>query len=86
VSWWRDFTPELAERLAEVVVDGAGADEELSGDLWVGRTVGREAGDLCFLGGKVVERLDGPFARVLAGRLEFDAGAFGERLHTELRE
>ena len=28
-------------------------------------TVGREAGDLCLLGGQVVARLDGSFARVL---------------------
>ena len=32
---------ELAKRLAEVVVDGAGADEQLRGDLWVGGAVGR---------------------------------------------
>jgi hypothetical protein len=37
-------------------------------------------------GGEVVECLDGPFAGVLAGRLELDAGALGERLHPELRE
>ena len=37
-------------------------------------------------GGQVVARFDGPFAGVLAGRLEFDPGAFGERFHAELRE
>ena len=77
---------ELAERLAQVVVDGAGADEQLRGDFLVGGAVGREAGDLCFLGGQVVARLDGPFAGVLAGRLELDPGALGERFHAELRE
>ena len=56
------------------------------GDLMVRGTVCREAGDLCFLRGQVVARLDGPFARVLAGRLELDPGAFGERFHAELRE
>ncbi len=80
------FDSELAERLAEVVVDVAGADEQLRGDFLVGRTVCREMGDLRFLGGQVVAGLDGPFARVLAGRLELDSGAFGERLHAEVGE
>jgi hypothetical protein len=52
----------------------------------VGGPFGGEAGDLCFLGGQVVAGLDGPFARVLAGRLELDSGALGERFHAELRE
>jgi hypothetical protein len=69
-----------------VVVDRVGADEQLGGDLLVGGTVGREAGDLCFLGGQVVARLDGPFARMFAGCFELDPGAFGERFHAELRE
>jgi hypothetical protein len=43
------FHPELTKRLAEVVVDGAGADEQLRGDFLVGGTVGSEASDLCFL-------------------------------------
>ena len=64
---------ELAECLAEVVVDGVGADEQLRGDLSVGGTVGGEAGDLCFLRGEGIAGLDGPFASVLAGRLELDA-------------
>src|ERR1700756_2219361 len=45
---------ELAKRLAEVVVDSAGADEQLGRDFLVRGTVGSEAGDLCFLGRKVV--------------------------------
>ena len=69
-----------------MVVDGAGADEQLRGDLLVGGAVGGEARDLCFLGGEVIAGLDGPLAGVLAGRLEFDPGAFGERFHAELRE
>jgi hypothetical protein len=35
--------PELAERLAEVVVNCAGTDEQLRGDFLVGGTVSREA-------------------------------------------
>jgi hypothetical protein len=56
------------------------------GDFLVGATLGREAGDLCFLGGQVVAGFDAPFPGVLAGGLELDAGAFGERFHAELRE
>ena len=77
---------ELAKRLAQVIVDGAGADEQLGRDFLVGRTLGREAGDLCLLRGQLVTRLDAPFTRVLAGRLELDPGALGERLHAELRK
>ena len=40
-----------------MVVDGAGADEQLGGDFLVGGPVGSEAGDLCFLGGQVIARL-----------------------------
>jgi hypothetical protein len=69
-----------------VVVDGAGANEQLRGDFLIRGTVGREAGDLGFLGGQVVAGLDGPLARALAGRLELDPGALGERSHPELRE
>jgi hypothetical protein len=69
-----------------VVVDGAGADEQLRGDFLVGGTTCRKPGDLCFLGGKVVARVRGAFAGVLAGRFELDPGAFGERLHAEVRE
>jgi hypothetical protein len=36
--------------------------------------------------GQVVARLDGPFAGVLRGPLEFRPGTFGECLHAELRE
>src|SRR3954468_23084627 len=77
---------ELAERLAEVVVDSAGTDEQLRGDFLVRSSVSREVGDLCFLRCQVVECLDGPFARVLAGGLELDPGALGERFHAELGE
>jgi hypothetical protein len=41
---------------------------------------------MCLLRSQVVTSLDGPSSRVLAGRLELDAGALGERLHAELRE
>jgi DNA-directed RNA polymerase specialized sigma24 family protein len=80
------FDPELAERFAEVVVHGAGADEQLGRDLLIGRTVGREATDLGFLRRQVIARLDSPFPGVLAGRLELDPRTLRERFHAELRE
>ena len=40
-----------------MVIDGAGADEQLGGDFSVRGTVGRAAGDLSFLGGQLVARL-----------------------------
>jgi hypothetical protein len=75
---------ELAERFAEVVVDRARADEQLGRDFLVGGPICREPGDLRFLGGQVVARLDAPLAGVLTGRLQLDPSAPGERLHAEL--
>ena len=69
-----------------MVVDDARADEQLSSDLSVRGPLCREAGDLRFLRGQVVARLDGAFAGALAGRLELDPRALSERLHAELRE
>src|ERR1700748_138308 len=77
---------ELAERLAQVIVDGVGANEQPRGGFLVRGAGGREPGDLGFLEAQVVARLDGPFARVLARRLELAASALGERLHAELGE
>jgi hypothetical protein len=77
---------ELAERLAQVIADRARADEQPCGDLLVRGTPAREAGDLCFLGGQVVARVGGSFAGMLAGRLELDPGALGERFHAELAD
>src|SRR3954464_15098544 len=74
---------ELAERLAEVVLDGARADEQLSGDLAVGVPLRREAWDLKLPRGQLVDRLRGPLAGMLAGRLQLDPSALGERLHAE---
>jgi hypothetical protein len=77
---------QLAKHLAEVVVDGAGADKQPRGDFLIRSTLGREARDLCFLGGQVIARLDAPFARMLSGCLELDSRTLGEPLHAELRE
>ena len=63
---------ELAERLAQVVLDRARADEELRGDLAVGVALRREARDLRLLRRELVERVDGPLAGMLACRLQLD--------------
>ncbi len=80
------FDPKLAERLAQVVVDRARADEQLSGDLPIRCALCREATDLCFLRGQLVARLRGPLAGALAGGLELDPRALGESLRTERGE
>src|SRR5882724_996638 len=77
---------ELAERLAQVVLDRARADEELRGDLPVGASLRCKTRDLRLLRGQLVERLDGSPAGALAGRLELDPRALGERLHPEVGE
>src|SRR4029077_667331 len=50
---------ELGEDLAQVVGDGSGADEQLRGDLRVGRTFAGQAGDQRFLRSQGIWRLDG---------------------------
>ena len=48
---------QLRVHLAEVVLDGSGADEELGADLRVGPSLYRQAGDLRFLRGEVGTRV-----------------------------
>ena len=48
-----------------MVLDGAWADEQLSGDLSVGVSLRDEAGDLRFLGSQVVTRVRSAFASAL---------------------
>jgi hypothetical protein len=45
-----------------------------------------KARDLCLLRGELVERAHGPLPGPLAGRLQLDPGALGERLHPEVGE
>ena len=49
---------ELGEDVAEVPLDGAGADEQLRGDLLVGAAVSGQFRDLGFLGGEVGASVD----------------------------
>ena len=58
---------ELPEDLPEVVFDGAGADEELRGDLDIGHPSCDKPRNLCLLGREVVAGLGGAFARLFTG-------------------
>src|SRR5712691_2667492 len=58
---------ELGEDLVEVVLDGAGAHEQLGGDLGVGQAVGGQPGDLGLPAGEPEGGLAGALADVLAG-------------------
>ena len=82
----RDFTPSLRNDLAQVVLDRARADEQLRGDLAVRVSLRHEARDLRLLRRQLTQGVDGAFASVLAGRLQLDARALGERLHAEVGE
>src|SRR4051812_28382108 len=46
--------PELREDLAQVPLDGPGADEQLRTDLWVGQAVASQESDVLLLCGQVV--------------------------------
>jgi hypothetical protein len=70
---------ELAEHLAQVVLDGAGADEQPRADLRIRQTVAGQLRDLRLLWGQPVARLDGALARRLAGRQQLACRARGER-------
>src|SRR5262249_14923481 len=77
---------ELGEHLAQVPLDGAGADEELGTDLGVRQAVTCEARDLLLLRGQLVARLCAPHAHLLAGCCELAACALRECIHADRRE
>src|SRR5690348_10937458 len=58
---------ELAEHIAQVEVDGAGAEEQLCGGVPVGQALPNERGDLPFLGGELCRGGDVAAAGGLAG-------------------
>src|SRR5581483_7746500 len=70
---------ELAEDLAQVVLDRARADEQLGADLRVGVSVAGQPRDLELLGREVVARVRGDPPHGLAGGEELAAGTLGER-------
>src|SRR5690349_1860447 len=69
---------ELAEHLAEVIVDGARADEQLRGDFAVRRSGRGEVRYPRFLRREVDGGLRGAGAGALAGRAQFGGGLLGE--------
>ena len=58
---------ELVEDLAQVVVDGVGADEQPGTDLGIRQTIAGHRGDLGFPRRQITICLDIPFAGGLAG-------------------
>src|SRR5215475_9614580 len=72
---------ELAEDLAQVVFDGAGADEQPGGDLPVGQVPGDQPGDLLLLRGEHLRGSGAARAGPFPGGAQLAAGAGGERRH-----
>src|SRR6266568_6962346 len=68
---------ELPEDLAEVIVHGARAEEQPSGDLAVRGAPGGQERDLRLLRGEVAASVVGSLARAPSGRGKLDAGALG---------
>src|SRR6185436_19752901 len=77
---------ELAEHLAQVVVDRARAEVELCGDLAVGHAGGDESGDLQLLWGQLVERRGVAPPGRLAGGAQLGLGALLPRRQADLVE
>src|SRR6266700_5425004 len=69
---------ELGEHVAQVPLDGAGADEQLGGDLLVCAPVPGQLGDLGLLGREVGEGLDRALSHRFPGSQQLAAGAFCE--------
>ena len=78
--------PELGVHLAQVPLDGAGAEEQAGADVRVREPVTGQLGDLTLLRGEIVARLCDAPAAPLASRDEFAGGALRERLHAHRRE
>jgi hypothetical protein len=81
---------ELGEDLAQVVLNGVGADEQPGADLRVGQPVPGQQRDLHFLRRQLLAGLDGSRPGALAGGLpgglQLPAGPFGEGFHPDLVE
>src|SRR6266516_6336147 len=69
---------QFGEHLAEVPLNGAGADEQFRADLGVGASVAGQPDDVLLLRGELAVRVDLAFADLLAGGEQFAARAFGE--------
>src|SRR5918998_4189111 len=77
---------ELHEDLVQVVLHGAGADEQLCADLRVGETILGEPSDLCLLGCEHAARVLGAPPRGLTRGQELATGALGKPLHPDAAE
>src|SRR5262245_33303698 len=77
---------ELAEHLAQVVLDRARAEEELGADLRVGVPVAHQPCDLDLLGRQGVARVIGDSGHGLASGEQLTASTLGERSGPHLAE
>src|SRR3954453_7456423 len=77
---------ELDEDAAEMVVDGAAAEEELGGHLTVGGALGDEAGDLKPLRREPIQRARRARSRRLPARTQLDPRLLRPRPGAELLE
>src|SRR6266567_866693 len=77
---------EFAVNLSEVIVNGAGTDEEPGGDLPIRGAPGGQPGDLRLLRREHVRRPSAAFSGVLAGGAQLGSGPAGERLHAQRAE
>src|ERR1700737_5356677 len=69
---------QLAENFDQVVLDRAGADEELRGNLLVAGAIPYEARNLPLLRGELILRFKCPLAGSFTGRQELDARTVGK--------
>src|SRR5690349_20145900 len=74
---------ELHEDLAQVVLHGLGADEDLRRDLAVARAAGDERRDPQLLRGQIVDRRGVALAGALPRGVELATGALGPRRRAE---
>src|SRR5215475_7820543 len=77
---------ELVEDLVQVVLDGAGADEQLAGDLPVGQALGGQPGDLRLLRREHLRGPEAARAGPLAGGAQLGSGPARESRHAHLVE
>src|SRR6185312_6786716 len=77
---------ELDERVVQMPLHGASAEEELCGDLRVGEAIAGEPRDLLLLRRQLVAQLGAALAHGLARRQELAPGPLCERLHPDPNE
>src|SRR3954447_18123987 len=77
---------ELREDVAQMPLDGSGADEQLCADLRVRQTVAGKACDVGFLWGQVVAGLDAAWPHGCARGSQLLSGALHESLHRHRAE